>query len=138
MKKPLPQDTTAMGTLADLLRQRGVTVGETSAPAAPAAAAPADAALDLGRVGTLVVRRERKGHGGKTVTVIDGLAALPPPRLEALARDPAQGARLRLLGRRRAHRAAGRSPRRRPRLARPPGRAPRGARQLTGPQGAQG
>src|SRR4030095_12096022 len=32
-----------------------------------------DGAPDLSRSGKIVVRRERKGHGGKTVTVIDGL-----------------------------------------------------------------
>jgi len=32
-----------------------------------------------------VLRRERKGRGGKTVTLLSGLA-LPPARLDALAR----------------------------------------------------
>jgi translation initiation factor 1 len=40
----------------------------------------------LERCGKIVVRRERKGHGGKTVTVIDGLG-LKPSQLETLARS---------------------------------------------------
>ncbi len=85
-KTPPPDVTPALQTFGALLRQGGVAVGAVP-PAAPApapAAASADG-LDLAGAGALVVRRERKGHGGKTVTIIDGLA-LPPARLEALAR----------------------------------------------------
>jgi translation initiation factor 1 len=33
-----------------------------------------------------VLRRERKGHGGKTVTVVEGFR-LPPSALEKIARE---------------------------------------------------
>lgn len=77
----------ALGSLGDLLRQRGVAASAAPAPppTAPPAPAPAAGTPELARVGRLVVRRERKGHGGKTVTVVDGLA-LPAAALEALAR----------------------------------------------------
>lgn len=62
-------------------------------PAAPPnktaeACAPAGAALRAGLAGAkkLVVRRERKGHGGKTATRIEGLSG-PPKDLETLASD---------------------------------------------------
>ena len=68
-------------SLGDLLRQRGVTAGH-GAPPAPASPAPAkEPALDFGGATKIVLRRERKGHGGKTVTVIEGLR-LPPSALE--------------------------------------------------------
>jgi translation initiation factor 1 len=83
-----PPGAPAVGaSLGELLRQRGVHVGEAP-PAAPPAAAPPSAVVaevDLAACGKLVVRRERKGHGGKTVTIIDGLA-LPAAALDAVAR----------------------------------------------------
>ena len=86
-KKPPPADPApALQSFGALLRERGVAVGEAPTTAAPPAVAPvAGDPLDLSAAGALVVRRERKGHGGKTVTVVDGLR-LPPARLEALAR----------------------------------------------------
>jgi translation initiation factor 1 len=39
--------------------------------------------------GKLVLRRERKGHGGKTVTVLEGVAQ-PPEALAELARELAR------------------------------------------------
>ncbi|MFN8640997.1 MAG: translation initiation factor [Candidatus Binatia bacterium] len=76
--KPPPAAATApraLGSLADLLRQRGVATNDPPAAAAAAVpATPSAGGLDLSRAGRLVVRRERKGHGGKTVTVVDGLA----------------------------------------------------------------
>lgn len=89
-KKPLPAQTTTLGSLGELLRRGGVSVGEPAvpAPAPPASSSPAastGAVPDLSRAGTLIVRRERKGHGGKTVTVVDGLA-LPAAQVDALAR----------------------------------------------------
>lgn len=84
-KKPLPVTApAALGSLGDLLRARGATVASTAPPPA-AVAAPAAGGFDLTRAVSLIVRRERKGHGGKTVTVVDGLA-LPAAGLEALAR----------------------------------------------------
>jgi translation initiation factor 1 len=86
-KKPLPADPApALGSLGDLLRDRGVSVAAPSTAPAPGPPAPtAPGGLDLSRAGTLIVRRERKGHGGKTVTVVDGLAG-SPAALDALAR----------------------------------------------------
>lgn len=70
-----------MNSLGDALRARGLAVRE-------AQERPHSTALDatdLVVAGRVVVRRERKGHGGKTVTAIEGLA-LTPARLEELAR----------------------------------------------------
>jgi translation initiation factor 1 len=53
-------------------------------PAPPAVAAPA--ALDFGGAKKLVVRRERKGRGGKTATVIEGIR-VSPSALERIARE---------------------------------------------------
>jgi translation initiation factor 1 len=86
-KPPPPPAAPPLSSLGDLLRQRGVAVRD-EAPAAvpPPATAPAPPpAGDLTGAGRLVVRRERKGHGGKTVTVVEGLAA-SPARLDELAR----------------------------------------------------
>jgi translation initiation factor 1 len=74
-----PADT----RLAELLAARGY---ENTAEPAPAATDP----LDLSTQAKLVVRRERKGRGGKTVTLVSGLA-LSAPRLEALARAMRKG-----------------------------------------------
>jgi translation initiation factor 1 len=83
-----PAPPTSLGTLGDLLASRGV----DRTPPEPAVAPPAPApprrdtdAMDLGGCGKLVVRRERKGHGGKTATTIAGLA-LPARDLDRLAR----------------------------------------------------
>ena len=74
------------GTLGDLLSKAGVTVRDAPAPspAAPAPAAPAG--TDLASCGKIVLRRERKGRGGKTATIVAGLG-LPAAALDALARD---------------------------------------------------
>lgn len=89
-KKP-PPPSGSLGSLGDLLRARGVPASEAPAEPEPAAApvpTPAssgDSTPELVRAGRLIVRRERKGHGGKAVTVVDGLE-LPDAALEALAR----------------------------------------------------
>lgn len=82
-KKPPLAGEAPRATLGDLLRQRGVAVNEPATPAAAAAPAVRDG-FDFTSARALVVRRERKGHGGKTVTVVDGLAL--SPAAEALAR----------------------------------------------------
>ena len=81
-KKPAPPAGPG-GTLGDWLRREGVTVG-TPPPAAPST--PAAEPLDLGGAQKVVVRRERKGRGGKTATVIEGIK-LPPSGLERIARE---------------------------------------------------
>jgi translation initiation factor 1 (eIF-1/SUI1) len=75
--------------LADALRARGLSVG-TEERGATAAQQPGGAAVDSGvpdlsRSAKIVVRHERKGHGGKTVTVVEGLK-LPEAHLESVAR----------------------------------------------------
>ena len=84
---PVSGEGPSLNTLGELLRQRGVAVAEATppAPAAPSAAPAVAGEFDLSAARKLVVRRERKGHGGKTVTVVDGLA-LPAAKTEALAR----------------------------------------------------
>lgn len=66
----------AWPSLADVLRERGLQVREQigTTQSQPAGRA-VDSAPDLGRSAKIVVRRERKGHAGKTVTVIEGLKA---------------------------------------------------------------
>ncbi len=62
------------GTLGDLLARQGVSVSTTPDPAPTPAAPPPPGGPDLTRCPKLVLRRERKGRGGKTATVIAGLA----------------------------------------------------------------
>ena len=49
-----------------------------------------DTEINLSHAGTIVLSRERKGHGGKTVTLISGLT-LPAPRMDILARALRKG-----------------------------------------------
>jgi translation initiation factor 1 len=85
---PVEAHPVAWPSLADALRARGLSVGADQGE--PDAAPPAtnvgkgDAA-DLSRSGKIVVRHERKGHGGKTVTIVEGLK-LPAAQLELMAR----------------------------------------------------
>jgi translation initiation factor 1 len=74
------------GKLGDLLRQHGVTVRETPEPTAPAPAMPEAEKIDFGGATKIVVRREKKGRGGKTATVVEGIKR-PPSALERIARD---------------------------------------------------
>jgi len=68
----------------------------SAAPAAPAVtgspvpAAPAVAPIDFGGATKIVLRREKKGRGGKTATVVEGIK-LPPSGLERIARDLKRG-----------------------------------------------
>ncbi len=61
-------------------------------PAPPSVPTPVEGGevFDLSRAGKLVVRREKKGRGGKTVTVISGLT-LSAAALDALARALRKG-----------------------------------------------
>ena len=73
-------------TFGDLLRARGMAVAPAplAGPAEPATAPAAVDLLDLRAVvGKVVVRREKAGRGGKTVTLVTGL---PSESLDALAR----------------------------------------------------
>lgn len=81
-----PPAPAAVSSLADLLRARGLQVGreQPAEPTPPPPVTPGEA--DLSGCGKILVRRERKGHGGKTVTIVEGLG-LPAARLEELARS---------------------------------------------------
>src|SRR5262249_37357697 len=84
-----------LGTLGDLLQRQGVAGPvERPAPTAPARSADPDVP-DLAGCGKITLRRERKGHGGKTVTGGAGapLAAPRPARgAPSLPRAPGAGA----------------------------------------------
>lgn len=87
-KDRITPDTRGLGvSLAEALARRGLAVSppaaEPSAPPPPAPRSAGDFAFD--RAGKLVLRREKKGRGGKTVTVIAGLG-WRPRQLEELAR----------------------------------------------------
>ena len=89
-KRSTPEESAppaSLGTLGDVLARQGIRSETAPTPQSPPApAAPRDPALpDLGRCGKLVVRRERKGHGGKTATIVAGIG-LPARDLERLAR----------------------------------------------------
>ena len=73
------------GKLGDLLRQQGVTVREAAEPVTPPAAPEADK-IDFGGAAKIVLRREKKGRGGKTATIVEGIKR-PPSALERIARD---------------------------------------------------
>ena len=83
-KKPLPPASGPGATLGDLLREKGVPVERSAPPPAPQA--PAVEPLDFGGATKIVLRREKKGRGGKTATVVEGVK-LPPSGLERIARD---------------------------------------------------
>ena len=68
--------------LGDLLNDAGVKVS----PEKPVPAADTAAAIDFGGAKKLVVRRERKGRGGKTATVVEGIR-VSPSALERIARE---------------------------------------------------
>lgn len=87
-RTPLSDPAPALSSLGDALRATGVPVGNPAvdAPAAERAPSAATPTLDLSGAGKIVIRRERKGHGGKTVTIVDGLPP-SPAALEAAARE---------------------------------------------------
>jgi len=72
---PEPRET----ALGELLKAKGF----SSSP--PPAEKPNPEAIDLAKAGKIVVRRERKGRGGKTVTTVSGLERLPA-ELERIAK----------------------------------------------------
>jgi translation initiation factor 1 len=80
-KPPGPPAT----TLGDLLREKGVVVGEVPAES-PAPPASGDPPLDFGGSAKIVLRREKKRRGGRTATIVEGLM-LPPSALERIARE---------------------------------------------------
>ena len=73
------------GLVSALASQGLVGSGKDAAPAVPAAAAAPSGGGD-GLRGKVVVRQERKGRGGKTVTVVDGAGIRAVDDLAALAK----------------------------------------------------
>jgi translation initiation factor 1 len=65
-------------SLGDLLKLKGFDAPETPPPAEPPAPQPAKGSL--ADAPKMVLRKEKKGHGGKTVTRIDGV---PEPLRES-------------------------------------------------------
>lgn len=74
--------------LGDLLTAAGTTVNRDAPPPEEPAPDPATAppAADFGGARRLLVRRERRGRGGKTATVVEGIR-VAPSALERFARD---------------------------------------------------
>src|SRR5262245_32905355 len=86
-KRVVPESAPLRTSLADALAARGLSV----TPAAPEQAPPPRAGdVDLSRAAKVVLRRERKGRGGKTATVVAGLE-LPARDLERVARELKRG-----------------------------------------------
>lgn len=94
------------GSLGDLLARAGIPVADPTVrptPVGPATSGDAGSAgprprgtphdLDLSGCGKLVLRKERKGRGGKTATILSGLGpALREPVARALKRGLGCGA----------------------------------------------
>jgi translation initiation factor 1 len=78
------QESRVSRKLGDLLAGAGVKVNPETPPSPPAD--PTAAAIDFGGAKKLVVRRERKGRGGKTATVVEGIR-VSPSALERIARE---------------------------------------------------
>ncbi|MHB9130036.1 MAG: translation initiation factor [Armatimonadota bacterium] len=75
--------------LADLLKAKGF--APEAEPEKPAAAPKvAKAPFDLTRAEKIILRREKKGRGGKTVTIVSGLN-LPANQLDELAKAMRKG-----------------------------------------------
>lgn len=79
--------------LGDLLKKAGFAASPPAPEAAPAAPPPAaPAAITFGA--KVVVRVERKGHGGKTVTVLTGITSGLPAACDRLKRELGTAARI--------------------------------------------
>jgi len=74
--------------LGDLLTAAGMKVTPPKPEPKPASPpdAPSGRAMDFGGAKKLVVRRERKGRGGKTATVVEGIR-VSQSALERIVRD---------------------------------------------------
>lgn len=80
---PAPLTHSLSDSLAGLRDRLPSTAAPAGSPAPPAGTVPAGI---VARARKLVLRRERKGHGGKTATRIEGLDGHPKD-IEALAGD---------------------------------------------------
>lgn len=84
-----PERPTGVGDLGALLAARGL-VRSATAHDVPATPAPVRDAVDVSASPKLVLRIERKGHGGKTTTVLEGLVG-SEAALDEFARDLKRG-----------------------------------------------
>ncbi len=84
-----PERPTGVGDLGALLAAKGLvrTAGSHDTPAPPA---PVRDAVDVSASPKLVLRIERKGHGGKTTTILEGLVG-SEKALDEFARDLKRG-----------------------------------------------
>jgi translation initiation factor 1 len=84
-KKPAdrPDDVPSDTALGELLQAKGFTASE---PTPASTKKPDTKTIDLAKSGKIVVRRERKGRGGKTVTLVSGIER-PPAELERIAKE---------------------------------------------------
>ena len=81
------------GSFGDLLKKAGLEA--TATPTTPKAESGAPAAPDaLAFAAKVVVRRERKGHGGKTVTRITGVESDLSSLVKRLKKQMGVGARV--------------------------------------------
>lgn len=89
----LRQPLAGLAGLRDLLPAGSPEASPTDSAVAPSPAAASDVAprsTVYSRASRVVVRRERKGHGGKTVTRIEGLAG-SARELDSAVRDVKRG-----------------------------------------------
>lgn len=82
---PLKQSLSGLAALRDQLPPGPATPTDASARSTATATVASDASVYT-RAKKVVVRRERKGHGGKTVTRIEGLSGSPAD-LETVMRE---------------------------------------------------
>lgn len=81
-QEPNEDRASAPSVLGDLLRAQGFTPTTLEpVPAAP----PGKGEITLAGAGKIVVRRERKGRGGKTVTLVTGIDR-PAAALQSIAK----------------------------------------------------
>ncbi len=92
-RAPVEEPGAGFGGLAAALAAQGLASGDSASSAAPtsppdAAPPPTPAAAGSGGAlrGKVVVRQERKGRGGKTVTLLEGPALATLSDLDAFAR----------------------------------------------------
>jgi translation initiation factor 1 len=72
--------------LSDLLGAAGVKVNESAKTPSPPTTQASPTTIDFGGATKLIVRRERKGRGGKTATVVEGIR-VSASALERIARE---------------------------------------------------
>lgn len=74
------------GSFGDLLRAQGLAPAAPAPTTEPTTEPTPEPGAGLAALPKIVLRRTRKGHGGRTVTLIEKLEALPAAEREAIAR----------------------------------------------------